>query len=51
MTMIGDANRVTLQVTGALEKLGILYAVGGSMASSTHGIMRSTLDVDIVGDI
>jgi len=47
----GEATRVTLLVTRTLEQLGIPYAVGGSLASSLHGVMRSTLDVDIVADM
>ena len=49
--MPGDSTRVTLLVTQTLERLGIPYAVGGSLASSLHGVMRSTLDVDIVADM
>jgi hypothetical protein len=49
--MQGEIARVTLLVTQTLEQLGILYAVGGSLASSLHGVMRSTLDVDIVADL
>lgn len=49
--MQGDAIRMTLQVTDILEGMGITYAVGGSMSSSVHGIMRSTMDVDIIADI
>ncbi len=49
--MQGETTRVTLLVTRALEALGIPYAVGGSLASSLHGVMRSTLDVDIVADM
>ena len=49
--MQGEATRITLLVTQTLETLGIPYAVGGSLASSVHGIMRSTLDVDIVADM
>lgn len=48
MTMPGEATRITLLVTQTLERIGISYAVGGSLASSVHGVMRSTLDVDIV---
>jgi hypothetical protein len=51
MTMPGESTRVTLLVTQTLEDLGIPYAVGGSLASSLHGVMRSTLDVDIVADM
>ena len=49
--MQGDATRVTLLVTQTLEQFGIPYAVAGSLASSLHGVMRSTLDVDIVADM
>lgn len=38
-------------LVAALEKLGITYYVGGSLASSTHGIPRSTMDVDIVANL
>lgn len=51
MTMQSDTTRITLRVTQTLERLGIPYAVGGSLASSLHGVMRSTLDVDIVADM
>lgn len=51
MTVQGEATRITLLVTQALEHIGIPYAVGGSLASSLHGVMRSTLDVDIVTDM
>jgi hypothetical protein len=51
MTMQGDSTHATLLVTKTLERLGIPYAVGGSLASSVHGVMRSTLDVDIVADM
>lgn len=49
--MLGESSRITLLVTQTLERLDILYAVGGSLASSLHGVMRSTLDVDIVADM
>jgi hypothetical protein len=39
---------VTLQVTAILDELGIAYAVGGSLASSVHGIPRSTQDLDLL---
>jgi hypothetical protein len=34
-----------------LDKLEIPYAVGGSVASSAHGIPRTTMDVDLVADL
>lgn len=49
--MQGEATRITLLVTHILERLDIPYAVGGSLASSLHGVMRSTLDVDILADM
>jgi hypothetical protein len=46
-----DLLDITLQVTGALAKLGIPYYIGGSLASSAFGMARATLDVDLVADI
>jgi hypothetical protein len=40
----GETTRITLLVTQTLEQIGILYAVGGSLASSLHSVMRSTLE-------
>ncbi len=34
-----------------LERLKVSYYVGGSVASSSHGLPRSTLDVDLVADL
>jgi len=39
---------VTLRVTTELERLGIEYLVGASIASSVHGRPRTTQDVDLV---
>ncbi len=33
---------------GTLVRMGIAYAVGGSIASSLHGIARATQDLDVV---
>jgi hypothetical protein len=41
----------TSQVTAALEKLSIRYAIGGSMASAIHGVVRSSQDSDIVAEM
>ena len=46
--MISEPIRVTLLVIEVLEKLGIPYVVGGSLASARHGTVRSTLDSDLV---
>lgn len=46
-----EAVRITLLVTGVLDELNIPYVIGGSMASILHGMLRTTMDVDIVADI
>lgn len=38
-------------VVEAFDKLGIPYYIGGSVASSTYGLARSTLDIDMVSDL
>ena len=49
--MQGDAIRVILMATDVFERMRIPYAVGGSISSSVHGIMRSTMDIDILADM
>ena len=46
-----DIIAITLRLAGVCEQLGIRYLVGGSLASSLHGIPRATLDVDLVLEI
>ncbi|MCP5101489.1 MAG: hypothetical protein GY943_38575 [Chloroflexi bacterium] len=46
-----EAFQTTLLVTNLLDELGIPYVIGGSMASIIHGMLRTTMDVDIVADI
>lgn len=46
-----EAFQVVLEVTRILEGLGVPYAVGGSLASSTHGIPRTTNDGDVLADL
>lgn len=43
--------RVALTVARILERLGVPYLVGGSLASSLHGIPRATQDADLVIDL
>lgn len=38
-------------VAAALERLGVAYYLGGSVASSAHGFARATLDADLVADL
>jgi hypothetical protein len=42
---------VTLTVASAFEALGVRYFLGGSLASSLHGIPRATMDADLVADL
>jgi hypothetical protein len=42
---------ITLFVAHTFDEHGVAYLVGGSLASSLHGIPRATLDVDIVARI
>lgn len=42
---------VTLKVIDVLDRLGISYLIGGSAASIVHGIVRSTVDSDLLADI
>jgi len=39
------------KILSALDRLEIPYQIGGSTASSAHGIPRTTLDVDLVVDM
>lgn len=46
-----DVVDIALQVTEALERCGIGYFLGGSLASSFQGEPRATNDVDLVVDL
>ena len=49
--MLPEPIAVTLQVIDALEQVGAAYVIGGSLASTIHGVVRTTLDTDIVADL
>jgi hypothetical protein len=49
--MLSEPIAVTLQVTEIFEGLSIPYVIGGSMASTAYGRIRTTMDVDIVVDL
>lgn len=42
---------MTQRITTVFERLHVPYFIGGSLASSLHGIPRATHDVDLVADI
>src|SRR6476659_2735043 len=46
--MADGALRAALAVVDTLRALDLDYVIGGSLASSIHGIARSTRDVDVV---
>jgi len=47
----GEPLQITGLIVDILSKLGVRYLVGGSLASSLHGIPRATQDVDLVVDL
>jgi hypothetical protein len=49
--MQNEPIEVTLRVTGVLEKLGIRYVIGGSLASTLHGMIRTTQNSDIITEM
>jgi hypothetical protein len=42
---------ILLKVVTTLEDLGVQYLIGGSYASSTHGLARPTKDIDLLVSI
>jgi len=49
--MQNEPIEVTIQVTDVFEKLGIPYLIGGSLASTLYGMIRTTQDSDIVAEM
>jgi hypothetical protein len=49
--MLTEQIAVTLAVAETLEALRVPYAIGGSFASALHGVMRATMDADLVADL
>jgi len=49
--MQSEPIEVTLKVTNVLEKLGVPYVVGGSLASTLYGMVRTTQDSDIITEM
>lgn len=48
MSELADA---LIPVVRVFEELGVRHYVGGSFASSAHGVARASLDVDVVADL
>ena len=49
--MLTEPIAVTLLVIDALETLRVPYFIGGSLASAVHGVIRATMDVDMIADL
>jgi hypothetical protein len=49
--MQNEPIEVTLKVTRTLEALDVPYIIGGSLASSLYGMIRTTQDSDIVAEM
>ena len=49
--ILGEPLQITKQIADVFNDLKIHYMIGGSLASSLHGIPRATQDIDIVADI
>jgi len=46
-----DPVALALILARIMERLGVCYCIGGSVASSVYGEVRTTLDVDVVADL
>ena len=49
--MQNEPVEVTLRVTSVLEKLGVPYLIGGSLASTLYGMVRTTQDSDVIAEM
>jgi len=49
--MAPDPVELALILGRILERLGVRYCIGGSVASSVYGEVRTTLDVDFVAEL
>ena len=46
-----DPVELALILGRVFERLGVRYCIGGSVASSVYGEVRTTLDVDVIADL
>ena len=49
--MQNEPIEVTLKVTGVLEKLGVRYVIGDSLASTLYGMVRTAQDSDVITEM
>jgi hypothetical protein len=48
---VPESIAATLRVVRLLESLGVRYLIGGSFASSVHGVIRASVDADLVTEL
>lgn len=46
-----EAIEIALLAAEPLDRMGVRWLIGGSVASSLYGVPRATLDVDLVADL
>jgi len=51
LLMQNEPIEVTLKVTGIFEQLHVPYLIGGSLASTLYGMLRTTQDSDIIAEM
>ena len=51
MSDAADLLAALAPVAAAFRRLGVRHFVGGSVASTIHGAIRSTMDVDLVCEL
>lgn len=49
--MLTEPVAVALLVTDALDALKVPYFITGSLGSAVHGVVRTTLDIDLVAEL
>ena len=49
--MTDDLRAALDPVADAFDAVGVVYRIGGSVASSALGVARSSIDVDLVADL
>jgi len=49
--MQNEPIEVTIKVTSIFEQLGVTYLIGGSLASTLYGMVRTTQDSDVIAEI
>jgi hypothetical protein len=51
LKMLPEPIAVTAKVTAVLEKMDVPYFIGGSLASTLYGMIRTTQDSDIIAEL